>query len=76
MDTRKGFLTPEQENQLDDLIVLKGISEVMDGPAIRLVDNLLLEKLKAKIPAESLPVVYEVIDEIFNSLIAVVEPKA
>jgi len=48
----------------------------LDGPAIRLVDNLLLEKLKAKIPAETLPVVYEVIDEIFNSLVAVAEAKA
>lgn len=71
METRKGFLTEEQEQKLDDLIVLKGISETLDGPAIRLVDNLLLEKLKAKIPAESLPVVYEVIDEIFNSLVAI-----
>jgi len=76
MDDRKGFLTEEQEKKVDDLIVLKGISEALDGPAIRLVDNLLLEKLKAKIPAETLPVVYEVIDEIFNSLVAVAEAKA
>lgn len=77
MEDRKGFLTPEQEQKLDELIVLKGISEVMDGTVIKLADNLGLEKLKAQIPAEYLPVVYSVIDEIFNSLvtIAVAEKK-
>ena len=73
MEERKGFLTPDQEKKLDTLIELKGIAETMDGTAIRLSDNLILEKLKAKIPAEVLPVVYEVIDEVFNSLIAVAE---
>ena len=70
MDTRKGFLTPEQEKQLDELIELKGLYESMDGTAIKLADNMVLEKLKAKIPAEVLPVVYEVIDEVFKSFIA------
>ena len=73
MDERKGFLTPEQEQKVDELIELKGISEALDGAAIRLVDNLILEKLKAKIPAETLPIVYRVIDEIFNSLIVIAE---
>ena len=73
MDTRKGFLTPEQEKQLDELIELKGIYESMDGTAIKLADNMVLEKLKAKIPEEVLPVVYEVIDEVFKSLIAISE---
>lgn len=73
MDTRKGFLTPEQEKQLDDLIELKGLYESMDGTAIKLADNMVLEKLKAKIPEEVLPVVYEVIDEVFKSLIAISE---
>ena len=73
MEERKGFLTPEQEQKVDELIELKGISEALDGPAIRLVDNLILEKLKAKIPAETLPIVYGVIDEIFNSLITIAE---
>ena len=72
-DSRKGFLTPEQEKKLDELIELKGIYETMDGTAIKLADNMVLEKLKAKLPPETLPVVYEVIDEIFNSLIAVAE---
>ena len=71
MEERKGFLTEEQEIILDDLIELKGISEMLDGPAIRLVDNMALEKLKAKIPVEVLPVVYEVIDEIFKALAAI-----
>jgi hypothetical protein len=71
METRKGFLTPEQEKQLDELIELKGLSEALDGPAIRLMDNLVLEKLKAKIPEETLPVVYEVVDEIFNALTSI-----
>jgi hypothetical protein len=73
MEERKGFLTPEQEQKLDELIVLKGISETLDGTAIRLSDNLLLEKLKAKIPVEQLPLVYQVIDEIFNSIVAITE---
>ena len=71
MEERNGFLTEEQEKILDDLIELKGISELLDGPAIRLVDNMALEKLKAKIPVEVLPVVYEVIDEIFKALAAI-----
>jgi len=70
---RKGFLTPEQENKLDELIELKGIAEALDGTGIKLADNLVLEKLKEKIPADILPVIYEVIDEIFNSLVAVAE---
>lgn len=73
MEERKGFLTPEQEQKLDELIEMKGIYETFDGTAIKLADNMVLEKLKAKIPTEVLPTVYEVIDEIFNSLIAVAE---
>lgn len=72
-DTRKGFLTPEQEKQLDELIELKGLYESMDGTAIKLADNMVLEKLKAKIPEDVLPIVYEVIDEVFKSLIAISE---
>jgi len=64
---RKGFLTPEQEKLLDKLIELKGVAEVFDGPGIRLSDNVALERLKSKIPEETLPIVYEVIDEIFDS---------
>ena len=73
MDTRKGFLTETQEKQLDELIELKGLYETMDGTAIKLADNMVLEKLKTKIPPEVLPVVYEVIDEVFKSLIELAE---
>lgn len=75
MEDRKGFLTEAQEQKLDELIELKGISEALDGTAIKLGDNLLLEKLKVKIPAEYLPMVYEVIDEIFNSLVAIADAE-
>lgn len=68
MEERKGFLTPEQEKVLDELIELKGIAEALDGPAISLIDNQGLERLKEKLPVETLPVVYEVIDEIFKAL--------
>ena len=73
MEERKGFLTEEQEKQLDELIEMKGIYETFDGTAIKLADNMVLEKLKVKIPEDVLPVVYEVIDEVCESLIAVAE---
>jgi hypothetical protein len=73
MDTRKGFLTPEQEEKLDKLIELKGLYEAMDGTAIKLLDNQVLQRMKANIPEDVLPVVYEVIDEIFDSLTSIAE---
>lgn len=71
MEERKGFLTPEQEKKLDSLIELKGISEALDGPAIKIADNVGLEKLKVKLEAEApeiLPIIYQIIDEIFAAL--------
>ncbi len=70
---RKGFLTPEQEQQIDNLIELSGIYEAMDGVAIRLADNLGLEQLKKKIPEDVLPTVYEVIDQIFLAISPIIE---
>ena len=67
-DTRQGFLTPEQEEKIDTLIVLSGLYEAFDGIAIRLADNKGLELLKQKIPAEYLPIIYQVIDEIIGAL--------
>lgn len=67
-DDRKGFLTPEQEQKIDDLIKLSGVAETFDGMAIRLADNYGLEALKKKIPADVLPIVYEVIDQILDAL--------
>ena len=71
MEERKGFLTSEQEQVLDDLIELKGMAELIDGTVIKLTDNMGLEKLKAKIPADILPTVYAVVDEIFAQLAAI-----
>jgi len=68
MDDRKGFLTPEQEEKIDGLIKLSGITEAFDGIAIRLADNIGLEKLKAKIPEDVLPTVLEVIDQIMDAI--------
>jgi hypothetical protein len=70
-DTRKGFLTPEQEKQIDDLIEETGILEALDGPAISLVDNQGLERLKPAILAkypDALPLIYEVVDAILAAL--------
>lgn len=68
MEKRKGFLTPDQEKQLDDLIDLSGIAETFDGPAIRLADNQGLERLKVKLDEETTQIVYDVVDEIFSML--------
>jgi hypothetical protein len=71
MEERIGFLTPEQEKKLDQLIELKGISEALDGPAIKIADNVGLQKLKEKLLASQpdiLPIIYQVIDEIFSAL--------
>ena len=63
---RKGFLTHEQEKKIDGLIKLSGIAEQFDGIAIKLADNMGLELLKKKIPAEYLPIVYDIIDQILE----------
>ena len=71
MDERKGFFTPEQEVKLDEFVKLEGIYEAVDGIAIKLVDNILLEKLKAKLQEKN-PALVEtiegIIDEVFASL--------
>jgi len=68
MEERKGFFTSNQEKGIDNLIELKGVAEAIDGAAIRMVDNIALEKLKDKVPEDVLPIVYSVIDEIFLAL--------
>ena len=68
---RKGFFTPEQEKQLDEFIKLEGIYEAVDGPAIKLADNVVLDKLKEKLSEknpELTATVLEVIDEVFANL--------
>jgi hypothetical protein len=67
MEERKGILTPNQEKGLDELIQLDGIKERLDGPAIRIVDNQIIERAKKKIPAEYLPEVYNIVDELMGA---------
>lgn len=69
-EERKGFLTPEEEEKLHKLLKSKGLVSVVDGPIIRLLDNILLEKLKEKLGenSELLTTLYLVIDEIFAAI--------
>lgn len=71
-DTRKGFLTEDQEQTVDDLLELKGVAEMADGTAIKLADNKGLEMLKpsliAKYGEDVLADIYEVVDMIFIPL--------
>lgn len=67
-DIRKGVFTPEQEKLLDELYDSKGLMEKADGIVIKTIDNVFIEKLKAKLPEEYLPTLYQIIDEIMDSL--------
>lgn len=75
-DTRKGFLTPDQEKKIDGLKEFSNkFAESLDGPAIRLADNQGLERLKPKIIEkwpDALPYIYEIVDGIMAAL---PEPK-
>jgi hypothetical protein len=71
-DVRKGILTPEQEVKVDTIIKLKNpVLEMVDGPIIRTVDNVFLEKLmtylEEKYP-EYVQYVYEGVDAVIESL--------
>lgn len=68
MEDRKGFFTEEQEQQLDELLELKGIAEAFDGPMIKAADNKGLQKLKDKLSADKLPAIYEFVDEMMKAL--------
>lgn len=68
MEERKGILTPNQEKGVDELVELDGIAERLDGFAIQVVDNQIIERAKKKIPAEYLPSVYEIVDELLSAL--------
>jgi hypothetical protein len=69
-DTRKGFLTPEEMEKLHKLLKLKGLLGVVDGPVLKILDDVVLEKVKAKIPNPEtvLPTVYLIIDTLFEAL--------
>jgi hypothetical protein len=71
MEERKGFFTKEQEEKLDAFIKLEGIYEAMDGPAIRLVDNVIFEKMKIKLEEknpELVTTIITILDEVFENL--------
>ena len=76
-EERKGFLTPEQEKILDKLYKPKSaVAEKLDGPAIQLADNQGLERVKKVIVekhTDALPLIYEVVDGIFEVLAGMVE---
>lgn len=67
MEERKGILTPNQEKGADELWVNKGVMEAVDGPAIKLADNQVIERLKGKIPVEYHSSIYEIVDELFRA---------
>lgn len=73
MSERKGILTPEQEKTLDRVIVFNNkIAEAADGTAIKLIDNQGLERLKNKLNEkypEALPIVYEIVDVLFEEIL-------
>lgn len=78
-DTRKGFLTPEQEKTLDELIKFdNALAEKLDGVGIQLIDNQGLERTKSiileKYP-ESLPLIYTVIDGLFEGLAELIKKE-
>jgi hypothetical protein len=72
METRKGFLTPDQEKILDELIKFNNkVAERLDGPAIQLMDNQGLERIKSDLEEKypgSVELVYQVVDGIFEAL--------
>lgn len=78
-EDRKGFLLPEQEEVADALLELKGIWEKLDGPFIKIVDNVGLQKAKEKLQAtnpEAIPVICMVVDTLFGAFPTVAEIKA
>lgn len=68
-ETREGLMTTEQEKQLDDLIKT-GRLELVDGMAIRIVDNKvlnpLLDRLEKKFPGLKEEYVFPIVDAIFE----------
>jgi len=77
-EERKGILTPEQEKLIDELIVLKGAAEAVDGLAIKLIDNYGLEVLKNKVKEkypEALPTVFEIVDALMGVIGEIVTEK-
>lgn len=75
---RKGVLTPEQEQVLDRLVKFNSpVAEKLDGPAITLIDNQGLERLKnsmeEKYPGSTEEFIYPIVDALFEGLEAIAE---
>lgn len=63
-ERRIGLLTKEQIIQLDHLIDSRGLREVFDRALIRKISK----KLESKVTDDQLPMLYLLIDTIFNIL--------
>jgi len=73
MSERLGVLTPGQQKFADvELIILKGVAEAVDGWAIRLADDIGVEKAKQailkKYPDFDMSMVYDITDALFIGL--------
>ena len=69
MTTRKGILTPEQEVKIDEKLKFKNpVLELVDGPIVRTVDNILLAKLFAKLE-EKYPGVTDTVTEVIDNVL-------
>ena len=79
-ETRKGVFTPEQEKVLDDVLKFNNkLLETVDGPAISLIDNQGLDRLKAQLIAKypgSEEILFQIIDLLMAGLAELVkEPE-
>ena len=77
MSERKGVLTPDQEKILDEVLVFNNkLLETVDGPAITLIDNQGLERLKNQL-IEKYPgseeILYQIIDLLFAGLSEIIK---
>lgn len=71
-ESRKGILTPEQEAILEKVLKFNNkLAEVIDGPAIQLIDNQGLERAKQKLlekAPESEELLYEIVDILMDGI--------
>jgi hypothetical protein len=78
-EERKGVFTPEQEKTLDSFIKLSGAAEKVDGIAITLIDNQLIERLKAsaeeKNPGVTEEFIYPIVDAVMEGISKLVEEE-
>lgn len=68
MEERKGFFLKAQEQKLERVVRVNKFLEIVDGPIISVVDNVILEKVVAKLKPELKTILFEVIDEVVDAL--------